>query len=49
MAQRIDPIASVSLKDACIAQLEGLILAGDFAPGWQPVWGSAARFYTRLS
>jgi DNA-binding FadR family transcriptional regulator len=29
----IDPIQSISLKDACISKIEGLILSGEFAPG----------------
>ena len=29
----IDPIQSISLKDACIRKIEGLILSGDLAPG----------------
>lgn len=31
--QTIDPIQSISLKDACIRKIEGLILSGDLAPG----------------
>jgi DNA-binding FadR family transcriptional regulator len=31
--QTIDPIQSISLKDACVRKIEGLILAGDLAPG----------------
>ena len=31
----IDPIQSISLKDACIRKLEGLILSGELAPGEQ--------------
>ena len=31
--QTIDPIQSISLKDACIRKIEGLILAGDLTPG----------------
>lgn len=31
--QKIDPIQSVSLKDACVRKIEGLILSGDLAPG----------------
>lgn len=31
--QPFDQIQSVSLKDACIAKIEGLILSGDLAPG----------------
>ena len=31
--QTIDPIQSISLKDACIRKIEGLILSGELAPG----------------
>ena len=31
--QTIDPIQSISLKDACIRKIEGLILSGDLVPG----------------
>jgi DNA-binding FadR family transcriptional regulator len=30
---RIDPIVSISLKDACARRIEGMILAGDLIPG----------------
>jgi len=29
----IDPIQSISLKDACVRRIEGMILSGDLAPG----------------
>lgn len=33
MAVEIEPVKSISLKDACIAKLEGLILSGAFEAG----------------
>ena len=33
LIKTIDPIQSISLKDACIRKIEGLILSGDLAPG----------------